>query len=202
MTPFLLGWPGGSFEAALKLAAALLIIYVLVLWISAVVWVYRDVKMRTNDPFSQWVAVILVGFFAIPGLIVYLVIRPQETITDAYERSLEAEAILQELQADATSCQNCRRPIESDYTICPHCRAMLREPCKSCAKPVRVTWIACPYCGVDRTPVRPQRVPQAQPAASTTPLQAPVRQASRAAATAQAPAQPAATGTSRRPPAR
>ncbi len=103
MIHFLLGWPGGSMAATLKLAATILVLYVLVLWLSAVVWVYRDIRVRTNDPFSQWIAVILVGLFNVPGLIVYLVIRPQETIADAYERSLEAESMLHELQADATA---------------------------------------------------------------------------------------------------
>jgi hypothetical protein len=162
----LVSWPGGSLEATLKLVAALAIAYVVVLWISAVVWVYRDVRQRSRDVFSQAVAVILVGVFNVPGLLVYLVIRPQETLADVYERSLEAESILHELQGDPNSCQTCRRPVDADFTICPHCRTTLREPCRSCGRAIRTNWQACPYCTADRlVPVaqRPAPPPRPQP---------------------------------------
>jgi len=155
MTPaVLIGWPGGSIESTAKLAGLLVASYFLVLWLSALVWTYRDVRSRTNDQTSQVIAVLLVALFNVPGLLVYLVIRPQAPLADSYERSLEAEAILHELQLAATSCHNCRRPIEDDYMVCPYCRSVLREPCRSCSKLVRTTWSACPYCAIERTPQR------------------------------------------------
>jgi RNA polymerase subunit RPABC4/transcription elongation factor Spt4 len=162
MIDLLVGWPGGSLESALKLLALLLIAYALVLWLSAVVWVYRDVRNRTMDQSSQMIAVILVAVFNLPGLIVYLVVRPQGTMGDSYERSVEAEAILAELQLASNACQVCRRPIEDEYVVCPWCRSVLREACRSCGKSVRTAWMACPYCTADRVPLRPQPVPQAR----------------------------------------
>ena len=168
----LVSWPGGSIESALKLAALLIITYTLVLWLSAVIWVYRDVRNRTSDQASQLIAVLLVAVFNLPGLVVYLVIRPQTTIADNYERSLEAEAVLHELQLTANACQSCRRPIEDDFNVCPWCRTVLREPCRSCARLVRTSWNACPFCAADRVPPR-----SAPPAAyaGTEPLQPPRR---------------------------
>ena len=171
MTEFLIGWPGGSLESTLKLGALLLIAYALVLWLSAVVWVYRDARNRTTDQASQVIAVLLVATFNLPGLIVYLVIRPQTTLADAYERSLEAEAILHELQLSASSCQTCRRPIDDDFNVCPYCRTVLREPCRACSRLVRTSWTVCPFCATDRAPARP---PQPQ-AVATAPLQPPAR---------------------------
>ena len=162
MTDLLISWPGGSLESALRLGAIILISYALVLWLSAVVWVYRDVRNRTADQVSQLVAVVLVAVFNVPGLIVYLVIRPQTTLADAYERSLEAEAILHELQLTASSCQGCRRPIDDDFNICPFCRVVLREPCRTCGRQVRTSWAACPYCATERHPVRQQPMPPPQ----------------------------------------
>jgi RNA polymerase subunit RPABC4/transcription elongation factor Spt4 len=175
MTSFLAGWPGGSLESTLKLGGLLLLAYALVLWLSAVVWVYRDVRNRTTDQASQLIAVLLVALFNLPGLVVYLVIRPQATLADAYERSLEAESILHELQLTANSCQTCSRPIEEDYNLCPYCRTILREPCRSCARLVRTSWQACPYCGADRTPNRQQATP---PPRATSPMEPPPRAAS------------------------
>lgn len=168
---------GGGLDSILKLLGLVFLAYALVLWLSAVVWVYRDVRNRTNDETSQWIAVVLVGLFNLPGLIVYLVIRPQSTMSDAYERSLEAEAVLHELQLAANACQNCRRPIDDDFVICPHCRAALREPCRNCQRPVRTSWAACPYCAADRVPVRQQPVAASAPPGATAPLQPPPRRA-------------------------
>src|SRR5215208_6678204 len=133
----------------LKLFALLFLVYALVLWGSAIAWVYRDVRNRTEDETSHFVAVVLVALFNIPGLIVYLVIRPQATLTEAYERSLEAEAILQDLQASTNSCQGCQRPIDDDYNICPYCRTVLREACRGCGRPVRTNWTICAYCATE-----------------------------------------------------
>ncbi|MPZ50689.1 MAG: hypothetical protein GEU75_15560 [Dehalococcoidia bacterium] len=172
MIEVLIGWPGGSLESALQLLGLLILSYALVLWLSAIVWVYRDVRNRTNDQASQLIAVVLVALFNLPGLVVYLVIRPQDTMADAYERSLEAEAVLHELQLASTACQNCRRPIDDDFNVCPHCRVTLREPCRSCAHLVRTSWIACPYCAADRVPSRPA-TPLTR--AATAPLEPPRR---------------------------
>jgi RNA polymerase subunit RPABC4/transcription elongation factor Spt4 len=158
MTDLLVGWPGGSLESALKLVALVLVAYALVLWLSAVVWVYRDVRSRTDDQTSQIIAVVLVAVFNVPGLLVYLVIRPHGTMEGLFERSIENEALLHELQLSANACQGCRRPIEDEFVICPWCRIVLREPCRNCGKAVRTSWAACPYCTADRIPVRPQPV--------------------------------------------
>ena len=158
MTDLLIGWPGGSLESALRLVALVLIAYALVLWLSALVWVYRDVRSRTADQTSQIIAVVLVAVFNLPGLVVYLVIRPQGTMEGLFERSIENEAMLHELQLSANACQSCRRPIEDDFAICPWCRIVLREPCRNCGKAVRTSWAACPYCTADRIPPRPQPV--------------------------------------------
>ena len=104
--------------------------------------------------------------------------QAQETIADAYERSLEAEAILHELQLDSNACQTCRRPVEQDFNVCPYCKTLLREPCKSCARPIRTNWMACPFCAADRAPVRvpqlaPQRVARAAAASAPDPTTPP-----------------------------
>jgi RNA polymerase subunit RPABC4/transcription elongation factor Spt4 len=174
MIEFLISWPGGSLESALRLLGLLILSYALVLWLSAIVWVYRDVRHRTNDPASQIIAVTLVAIFNLPGLIVYLVIRPQGQVSDAYERSLQSEAFMNELHLAASSCQNCRWPVEDDFNVCPHCRAVLREPCRSCARLVRTSWLACPYCATDRIPPRPVAPPLSRSKA-TAPLEPPRR---------------------------
>jgi hypothetical protein len=131
-----------------------------VLWVAAVVWTYRDIASRTRDPFSQTVALVLVLVFSLPGLLLYLILRPKNTMADQYDRQLEAEALLHEIQEQAT-CPSCRRKIEADYIACPYCRTSLRVPCDSCGKALATTWVLCPYCAEPRTSASPKREPVA-----------------------------------------
>lgn len=148
----LAAWPGGSWQDTVWLVAALLVAYGVVLWLSAIVWVYRDIKSRTNDLVSQLVSIVLALIFNLPGLLLYLILRPQETLSEAYERALEAEAMLQELERLET-CPSCRRRIEDSYLLCPYCRTRLRQACTECGRALSFGWVACPYCGTERVPV-------------------------------------------------
>jgi hypothetical protein len=153
-----------DWEDPIRLVAAVLGSYWAILWLSAVVWTYRDVRERSTDIVSQGVAVVLVLVFNIPGLILYLILRPHETLVEAYERNLEAEAILHEM-GDLLACPSCHKRVEADFLFCPHCRIRLRESCLKCSKPLSLSWVACPYCGTER-PVAPPRTTFSQEAAA------------------------------------
>ncbi len=169
---FLIDWPGGSWEATLRMTLTVLAIYLVVLWVTLVFWTYRDIRQRTRDPILQTVAVVLVLVFFLPGHWIYLILRPRYTLTELYERSLEEEALLQELE-DQKACPGCNRRIQDDFLLCPYCRASLKEPCAGCSKPLNRAWQACPYCGVEKpAPVRP---PQRQQGRVTRGPRAPVR---------------------------
>lgn len=168
-----------SWQDWARLGIAVAVAYTAVLWLSLVYWAYRDARSRTNDVVSQAVAVILVLVFSVLGLFIYLILRPKETLTEAYERSLEAEAILHDLE-HADVCPSCRRRVQDDYLLCPYCRTALREACSQCNRPLSLGWVACPYCGADRPRLQtaafvpasaspsPQRaVPSTQPSPST-----------------------------------
>ena len=143
-------WDDGVWQDAARIAVIALVAYGLVLWVGALFWVYRDVSARTRDPFTQAIALLLIIVFNLPGLLLYLILRPKDTLADAYDRQLEAEALLHEIQEQAT-CPSCRRKIESDFVACPFCRTTLRTPCESCGKPMAATWVLCPFCATERS---------------------------------------------------
>jgi RNA polymerase subunit RPABC4/transcription elongation factor Spt4 len=145
----LAGWPGGAWQDTVRLIVAVGIAYAAVLWLAVGVWAYRDIKSRTHDAASQGMAVMLVVLFNILGLVLYLILRPEQTLAESYERSLEAETLLHELE-DHHLCPSCRRRVEEDFIICPYCRVGLREHCSKCGKALSVAWLACPYCGSER----------------------------------------------------
>ncbi|MEX2245812.1 MAG: zinc ribbon domain-containing protein [Dehalococcoidia bacterium] len=131
------------------LGVIVLVAYVLVLWVAAVVWAYRDIQTRTRDSSTQTISILLVLLFSVPGLLLYLILRPKDTLSSLYERQLEAEALLHEIREQAT-CPTCRRRVEDSFVLCPYCRTALRTPCDVCAKPLASGWVACPFCGADR----------------------------------------------------
>ena len=133
----------------IRIVAAVAGAYWAILWLSAIVWTYRDVKDRSTDSTSQVVAVFLVLVFNIPGLFLYLILRPPLTMAEAYERHLETEAILHEV-GETRACPSCKGRVEPEFFFCPHCAAALREPCHACGKPLNLGWQACPYCGKRR----------------------------------------------------
>lgn len=135
-----------SWESVLALVAAILIAYAVILWLGTIVWVYRDIRERTRDSWSHTVSVLMIVLFNIPGLILYLVLRPRETLLETYERRLETEALIRELP-ERGACPRCQRAVQADFLLCPYCRAALREPCSACGRALELSWSACPYCG-------------------------------------------------------
>jgi len=134
-----------NWENAATLAATVAGAYVLVLWIGIIAWTYRDIRDRTRDTAFQIVAILLVLVFNIPGWIIYMILRPDETLAEAYARSLEEEALLQELEEQGI-CPSCKRYVTADFVICPYCRTQLKEPCANCGRPLSFNWVVCPYC--------------------------------------------------------
>lgn len=147
----LVSWPGGDWEATAKMAAVIFGLYLAAIWITLVFWTYRDIRQRSRDPILQTASVLLVLLFFLPGHWIYLILRPRYTLTELYERSLEEEALLQELE-DQKACPTCKRRVLDDFLICPSCRTQLKEPCRSCQKPLSYAWVACPFCGLEKPP--------------------------------------------------
>jgi hypothetical protein len=135
------GW-----ESLLTLVALIAVTYVVSVWIGLVVWTYRDVKQRTADGNERLAAVGLVALFFAPGWLVYLLLRPADTLDDVRIEQLQAQLFSREL-ATTASCTRCRRRVEDEFLVCPFCRESLRVPCATCARPISTLWAACAYCG-------------------------------------------------------
>ncbi len=129
---------------------ALSVAYFIALWFALAVWAYRDINARSQSVVTQVVGTLLVVLFSVPGALLYLLLRPKETLDEAYQRSLEEEYLLQDIEEVAV-CFSCQRPVEEEYMLCPHCQTVLKEACVGCGKLVDVKWSVCPYCGVNQT---------------------------------------------------
>ena len=116
------------------------------LWISLVIWTYRDIRSRTRDTLMQVLAAILVAILSIPGVLVYLILRPPRTLEEEYQRTLEEEALLQALE-DLPLCPGCERRVKDDWQVCPNCHTKLKKDCHNCGKLMELPWNVCPFCG-------------------------------------------------------
>ena len=139
------------FASGAKLIIALGLAYFAALWFALIVWTSRDIEQRSRSVITQIFATLLAVLFFVPGALLYLVLRPRETLDEAFQRSLEEEYLLQDLE-DLPRCHSCHRAIESDWVICPSCHTELRHECPTCAHLVRVTWDICPYCATELEP--------------------------------------------------
>lgn len=130
------------------LSAALFVIgaYLMAIYLGLIVWTYRDIRSRSRDVLAHILAPLLVAVFTLPGLLVYILLRPKENLAEAYERALAEEAVLQDLEERRT-CPGCQRRVEEDFIICPHCYHQLRLRCVNCGRLNDPDWEVCPYCG-------------------------------------------------------
>ncbi len=115
------------------------------LWLSLVIWTFRDMRRRTRDAFAQILAALVVAALPVFGLVIYLILRPPETLAEAYERALEEEALLQEIE-ERPACPGCSRIVQTDWMVCPHCHTHLKNACIQCERPIELHWVVCPYC--------------------------------------------------------
>jgi RNA polymerase subunit RPABC4/transcription elongation factor Spt4 len=144
--------------------------WLLLLWLSIIVWVYRDIRDRTRDLGLQVLAVFVVMMFFpgfnIPGLALYLMMRPRESLEEAYSRSLEEEALLREI-GDEGLCPSCRRFVERTWRVCPFCQTQLKDICGDCEQLLSFNWVVCPYCTAERKAALRTLTPMPPPAVVT-----------------------------------
>jgi hypothetical protein len=125
-------------------------VYVLLLWLGTAYWAFRDMQARTENPILPYFAAGLIIFFTpvlfIFAVILYLIVRPRETLAEVYERSLAEETLLAEVEKNQL-CPVCRDRVESDWLVCPNCRTRLHRVCPSCNRLAEPSWSLCAYCG-------------------------------------------------------
>lgn len=129
----------------LEIVVAGIVALTVAFWIGLVVWTFRDIRSRTRDFFAWLLAVLLVLGMGPVGLLLYLLLRPKETLAEVYDRQLEEEALLREITS-RRACPRCQTVTEPDWLVCPLCRTELRRTCVSCGKPLELNWVVCPYC--------------------------------------------------------
>jgi RNA polymerase subunit RPABC4/transcription elongation factor Spt4 len=124
-------------------------------WLAMIIWAYRDMRARSRDTLAQFIVAVMVALLNVPGLLIYIFLRPRETLAEAYERSLEEEALLQEIE-DKPVCPGCGQRVQSDWQACPHCHTRLKKACHNCGKMLDLSWNLCPHCAAGQVNYPPE----------------------------------------------
>lgn len=138
-----------SLEALFLYASAVFGAFLVALWLGLVFWTYRDARRRSRDRLVNILAALLVAVLNLPGVIVYLLLRPPLTIDEEYQRTLEEETLLSEIESRPL-CPGCSGRAQPDWQVCPTCHTRLRRACSHCGRLMELPWKLCPFCG---TPV-------------------------------------------------
>lgn len=131
--------------------------FVAALWIALVIWTYRDIRARARDPLVHILSALLVGVLNLPGVLVYLILRPARMLEEEYQHTLEEEALLQALE-DLPLCPGCERRVKDDWQICPNCHTKLKKTCHHCGKLMELPWNVCPFCAAPVPGMRQESV--------------------------------------------
>jgi RNA polymerase subunit RPABC4/transcription elongation factor Spt4 len=123
--------------------------YLLALWFVLIVWTFRDIETRSRSVVTQVFSTLLAVLFYVPGVMLYMILRPKETLDNAFQRSLEEEYLLQDLE-ELPLCPKCQHYVEEDYKLCPNCQTTLRDNCHECGRLIDLQWTVCPFCGADQ----------------------------------------------------
>jgi hypothetical protein len=120
--------------------------FIAALWLSLIFWTYRDIRARARDPLARILAVLVVAILFLPGIVVYLIMRPPRTLEQEYQQTLEEEALLQSIE-DSPLCPGCGRRTKDNWVICPNCHTKIKKTCHQCGKLMELPWNLCPHCG-------------------------------------------------------
>ncbi len=146
--------------------------FVAALWLALVFWTYRDMRSRHRDVWAALLAALTVAVLFLPGVVIYLLLRPRLTLEEAYQKALEEEALLETLE-DVQRCPGCTRRIQPDWVVCPSCFTRLRKVCHQCGRLMELAWTLCPYCGTPVPGARKEGGPVEEEPLPSTHLEAP-----------------------------
>ncbi|HBB64479.1 hypothetical protein A3K02_02315 [candidate division WS6 bacterium RIFOXYD1_FULL_33_8] len=133
--------------------------FVLVIfWLVLIGWVWIDSGERTSKKSIRITYLLLVIILNIPGLIIYLIIRPSETIEEIYWADLERRYLKFET-SELGDCPKCGSQLFPGFVFCTNCGFEIKKKCPSCGMLINKDHKHCEYCG---TQVRERAVGEEQ----------------------------------------
>ncbi|MBD3329692.1 hypothetical protein GF357_04330 [Candidatus Dojkabacteria bacterium] len=118
-------------------------------WLLVIGWVWNDITERTNNQFFKLISVFVTLVFGLPGLVIYLLIRPKDTLSEVYWSELEKRYLFFETK-ELRDCPKCDCELFPGFASCPNCGYQVMTACNSCQKYSDKVWKFCAYCGAQK----------------------------------------------------
>lgn len=115
-------------------------------WIVVLYWVWLDSGERTTKKETRIAYLILVILLFVVGLIIYLLIRPNQTIEEIYWADLERRYLKYET-AELGDCPKCGTQLSPGFNYCPNCKYVIKVKCPQCGVEIDKQYKYCPSCG-------------------------------------------------------
>lgn len=147
MTPekFLLNFIEGVGDVDFAFVIKLLIVLFIFFWVIVIGWAWNDASERSTNRVFRVLSVLLVALLNVPGLIIYLILRPKQTIAEIYWSDLERRYLKYET-AELGDCHNCGFQLQPGFVNCPNCAAVIKVKCEGCGVYIDKDWKHCPFC--------------------------------------------------------
>lgn len=123
-----------------------LILLFIIFWLVIVGWVWIDSSERTSRKGLRVAYLLLAIILNIPGLIIYLIIRPGETIEEIYWADLERRYLKFET-SELGDCPKCGHQLYPGYVFCTNCGFELKKRCPKCNILINKDHKFCEFCG-------------------------------------------------------
>jgi len=106
----LISW--GTNPDVSRIIITFLVGYLVILWISLIIWTTKDIISRTNNVIYQLISILLVVILNIFGLFIYLGIRPAKTLIEKFFEDLEYEALSQSTKINSISSKKTKKKVD------------------------------------------------------------------------------------------
>ena len=118
-------------------------------WVGVVLYALHDSERRFKRPWARGLVILLPLLGWLPGFIIYLFLRPSETVTDRMYQQFLTNTV--KLQENPSMCPSCRGFVKADFIHCPHCGNQVLVGCHTCGRSMRRDWRHCPSCCNNQT---------------------------------------------------
>src|SRR6476620_2212861 len=96
----------------------LAVFFVVVFWLATAFWVVKDARRRIYDPRLVGMAALLGFVPPFVGPIIYLFLRPPDSIEERRDRELENRALEERLAENDLRCPVCRGQVDASFLVC------------------------------------------------------------------------------------
>ena len=128
-----------------NLIGTIVALIAIIFWVVVTSWIWVDSDERTTN---KWIRIfyVVIGMIPIFGWIIYLIVRPPETIDEIYWGDLERRYLKYEAK-DLGDCPKCGTQLYPGYIFCPNCKKRIKIKCAKCGVYVDLDSKYCTHCG-------------------------------------------------------